>query len=456
MRGPRSLVVLLLIALGLGAYAYFVESKRDLTDPETRKTRVFTIEPGKIEEIEIHPVAGDATVLKKDGDTWRITAPVNGSADQTVASTLASTLETLDVEKPLEDNPPALTPFGLEPARFSVTFKVAGDGTPHRLDVGNKTATGSDLYARIQGQPKLFLIAGYNEDTFNRTTFDLRDKTALKFSRDEADSIRLEAPGTSPVALARKNGDWRLTAPVDAAADVVGVDNILNRASQAQMKTLVTGDAAPPTDAQLKTFGLDKPQLLATFGAGANRATLAIGGKKDDATLYARDVAKPEVFTVEASLLTDLKKASGDFRVKDVFAFKSFTAETLEITRDGKTTAFAKSKAPGTDTTVPDVWKETKPEAKDVNQTAITDLLNTLSSIRAEKFIDKAPTSGEEVIVAARSVGGTSSSIDERVTFRKVGSEIHAIKPNEPGAAVVPTADFEKALTQLGAVTSAK
>ena len=47
--------------------------------------------------------------------------------------------------------------------------------------MGNKTPTGSDLYAQVEGQPKLFLISGYLEDTFNRTTFDLRDKTALKF-----------------------------------------------------------------------------------------------------------------------------------------------------------------------------------------------------------------------------------------------------------------------------------
>ena len=146
MRGPRSLIVLLVIALGLGAYAYFVESKRDLTDPDTRKTKVFaTLEPGKIEEIEIHPAAGDATVLKKQGDTWQITAPVSGAADQTVASPLASTLETLDIQKPLEDSPASVAQFSLEPARFSVTFKVAGDSSPHRLDVGNKAATASDL-----------------------------------------------------------------------------------------------------------------------------------------------------------------------------------------------------------------------------------------------------------------------------------------------------------------------
>src|SRR5207344_1791503 len=101
------------------------------------------------------------------------------------------------------------------------------------------------------------------------------------------------------------------------------------------------GDKAPPSAAELKTFGLDKPQLVATFGAGSSRAVLAIGAKKDDATLYVRDLSKPLVFTVETSLLTDLKKTADDLRVKDVFDFKSFTALGLDITRSGSTVSFA-------------------------------------------------------------------------------------------------------------------
>lgn len=453
MRGPRSLLVLLVIALGLGGYVYFVESGRDLTDPATKKAKVFDVGIGKVAEIDIRSASGESTTLKKQSGEWQITAPITAAADQNTVATLASSIEMLEVQKPLDENPASMVAFGLEPARFSIGFKTEGDDTAHRLDVGNKTATGSDLYARIAGQPRVFLIAGFNEDTFDRATFDLRDKTVLKFSRDETDTIRLDVPGQPAVALARKNGDWRLAEPLDAAADITSIDNVLNRASQVQLKAIVAGDAGAPTDAQLKSFGLDKPALVATFGAGSNRAALAIGGKKDDATRYARDLSKPLVFTVEDTLLADLRKAPADFRVKDIFTFKSFTADHLEITRDGKTTEFTKSKAPGTDTAVPDVWKQTKPDAKDVNQTAITDLLNTLSSLRAETFDAKAPAAGDDVVVLARSAGGPS---EERVTFRKTGAVVRAIKANEAGAAVISAADFQKAMDQLGTVTSAK
>ena len=100
MRGGRSLLVLLVLAVGLGAYIYFVESKRDLTDPETRKDKVFAVETGKIEEVELRSPNGDTT-LRKNGTTWQIVAPVAAAADEYTVSSLVSALETLEVQRTL-------------------------------------------------------------------------------------------------------------------------------------------------------------------------------------------------------------------------------------------------------------------------------------------------------------------------------------------------------------------
>ena len=43
MRGGNSFLVLLAVAVGLGAYIYFVESKRTGSD-EKKKDKVFTVE----------------------------------------------------------------------------------------------------------------------------------------------------------------------------------------------------------------------------------------------------------------------------------------------------------------------------------------------------------------------------------------------------------------------------
>jgi hypothetical protein len=446
--------VLLVLAAGLGAYIYFVESKRDLTDPETRKDKVFAIETGKIEEVELRSPNGDTT-LKKNGTTWQIVAPVTAAADEYTVSSLVSALETLEVQRTLQDKPQSVAEFGLEPARISVAFKVAGDSTPRRLNVGNKTPTGSDLYARVDGQPKLFLIASHLEDTLNRSTFDLREKSVLKFERDSVDAIRIAPSGSPAVTLARSGPDWRLTAPLETRADSTAVDAILNRASQATFKGVVAGEPTPASEADLRKYGLDRPRFVLELGAGSTRASLAIGNKLDDSAVYARDASKPVIVTVDASLLNDLSKTADDLRVKDVFAFKPYTALGLELTRAGSTVAFEKSKPAGGDANAADVWRQTKPEAKDVNATGMTDLLNTLSSLRADRFVSAGAASGEDLVVVARS-GDAAKPVEERVTLRKSGTTVHAIRANEAGAAVVPTAEFDKVLNQLKELTGAK
>jgi hypothetical protein len=457
MRGGRSLVVLLIVAIGLGAYIYFIESKRTPGDESVKHDKVFTVEAGKINQIDIHPSSGDTTTLKKNGSDWQIVAPVSAPADQSTASSLVSSLESLEIQRTLDEHPASVAEYGLQPPHATVTFRAAGDDKPHTLDLGSKTPTGSDLYARVDGQPKLFLISSYLDDTFNRSTFDFRDKTALKFNRDDVDAVTIDAAGAPPVTLAKKGGDWHIGPPnADLPADFSSVDAILSRLSQAQMKAIVAGATGPaPSDKDLKTYGLDKPALVATVSAGSTKAALALGGKKDDTTIYARDLSKPIVFTVDASLLTDLKKTPADLRVKDVFQFKTFDAISLDVSGAGGTISIAKSKPAKPDANAADVWREIKPEAKDLNQTAVTDLLNTLSSLRADHFVDKPAASGEDTIVDVK-YGDVKQPTDERVTFRKTGDTVQAIKTGQPGAAVIATADFDKAMKQVKDLPGAK
>lgn len=459
MRGGRSFLILLVLALGVGAYAYFVESKRTPADSAPKHDKVFTADTSKIEQIEVKAASGQVTRLKKSGTSWQVVSPEATDADTNAVSSIVSSLESLQVESVVDDNPKAVSQFGLDPARYSVAFQVTGDAAMHRLSVGSKTANGADVYARVEGQPRVILIGASTDDSLNRTTFDLRDKTVLKFSRDTADGLTLEAPGAPALTFARKGSDWRLTAPAQGKADFSAVDGLVGQIAQAQMKAIVSGEgtSGPPSDADLKKDGLDKPQITATIGTGSARATLAIGGKKDDATLYARDLSRPLVFTVDKALLDSLTKKADDVRAKDIFEFRSFTALNVDITLNKQTYTLTKTKTPAKDANAAptETWKLTKPSAKDVDQTKVSDLLSDFGNMRADKFSDKPFTTGDEVVVAAK-FGDEASPKQERVTFRKSGDVVQAIREGESGAAIVPTADFDKAVNALKDVAGIK
>jgi hypothetical protein len=324
------------------------------------------------------------------------------------------------------------------------------------------------------------------------------------------DAITIEPAGGSKVAAAKKGSDWRLTAPADARADFSAVDTIIGRLEDAKIKAIVApgsrppappkaanakklGDAAkpaasnplddvakpndanaPPTPeikpatgadtnysaADLKAYGLDKPELVATIGAGSSRATLAIGGKYDDTSVYARDLSRSLIFTLDKAILDDLKKKPDDLRIKEVFEFRTFSANSIDLSYGGVTYSFTKEKAPAPakpdQSSLPvDKWKQTKPTTKDVDQTKFTDLLTTLSNLRSESFADKALASGEDLTVDVK-FGDTTSAKEERVTLRKAGTAAQAVHPGDTGAAVVPAADLDKIVSGLKGVVGIK
>ena len=81
------------------------------------------------------------------------------------------------------------------------------------------------------------LIAGFLGDSFDKSTFDLRDKTVLQLSRD-VDRVRIEAPGQAEISIARVDNEWQLTAPLEAR-----VQDLLSRLTAAEkVSQLTTGN----------------------------------------------------------------------------------------------------------------------------------------------------------------------------------------------------------------------
>src|SRR5919201_1359774 len=189
MRGLRSTIALIVVLAGLGAYFYFVTSKLPEGGTQAKKQdKVFEgLDSSKIEEIKITSAAGDATTLKKETGSWQIVQPLSTKADESEASSITSALASAEITRVIDENPTNLNEYGLSNPRFQVEFKAASDKDYRKLLIGEKTPTGGSLYAKRNDEKRVFSIASFQENTFNRTTFDLRDKVLLKFDREKID-----------------------------------------------------------------------------------------------------------------------------------------------------------------------------------------------------------------------------------------------------------------------------
>jgi hypothetical protein len=438
MRGARSLLILLVVAGAFGAYLYFVEAKRDPLDTGEKRDKVFAVEADKIEEITIKSESGDRTTLKKDGGGWQIAAPAGATADPTEASGISTNLSTLEQQRVVDENPKELKDFGLAEPRIEVTFKEGGK--EQTLQIGSKTPTGNDLYAKIAGQPKVFLIAAYLESTFNRSTFDLRDKTALKVDAQKVDSLEV-ATETGAKTFTKVNGAWQLTSPAEPRSDAVGIDNVVSRVLNAQMKAL-----APAKDPE--EYGFAKPAATVRVGSGSSQATLLIGKAADEGSVYAKDEARPEIFTIESGILDDVKKGPSEFRQKDLFDARSFNTTKVEIVRGSETWTFEKVKEKGKDGAEIEKWVQRTPAAKDADADKMNTLLTTLTGARADSFVDKAPATKPEAKVTLTHEGAKT----ERVSFARSGSDGFALLDGMPGAAKIPITLIDDLLKNIEAL----
>ena len=267
-RGLWSTLALIVVLAGLGAYIYFVLNKQtDSSTTASKQEKVFaSTAADKIEEVRVTSSAGDATTLKKENGGWQIVTPAAVKADDNEVNGITSALASVEVTRVVDENPANLNDYGLSNPRIEVDFKATGDKDYRKLLIGEKTPTGGGLFAKRGDEKRVVSIPAFQESTFDKKTFDLRDKTLIKFDREKVDKVDIVAGG-KPVDFVKNGSDWAITKPVAAKADFASVEGLIGKVQTAQMKSIAS-DA--PTPADLKKFGLDKPQATVDLSAGSS------------------------------------------------------------------------------------------------------------------------------------------------------------------------------------------
>jgi hypothetical protein len=446
MKGLRSTIGLFVVLVGLGAYIYFVASKP--TEPTTNQDKLFPgLEAAKIEELTVTSETGEVTSLKKTNDAWEIVAPIATPASAGDTAGITNALVDIDVVRVVEEAPTDLKEYGLDAPRIQIEFKADGGKTSGRLLVGLKNATGGSLYARRADQQRVVLIGQYHEGPLNKSTFDLRDKTIVKFDRDKIDGIELNLAGQTG-EFSKAGTDWRMTKPVAARADPFAIEGLLGKLDGAQMKSIVTGS---PTPDELRKYGFDKPQVIVNLKMGTERASLTLGREADDATVYARGSLKPDIVTVEPSTAEDLKKPFVDYRKKELFDFRAFNATRIEITHGGQTVVLERVKAK--DDSSSDTWHRVSPNAGDPPKEKVESLLGRLADLRATSFVDSKDRTGLDAPVMTVLAEFDEGNKEERVVFGKNGADVFASRSDDQGAAKVDAAKYEEAVKTLDEIS---
>lgn len=434
MNRGLSTLLLLLVLVGLGAYIYFVDRVPD--DP--LQDHVFgTLGSDEIEELEIR--RGDDIVrAHRDGDDWRLVEPLQADGDRTELSVITGAIATLARQRVVDEEPADLAQYGLEPPRIDVGFRTTGDTEMRRVHIGDRTPAGSDLYARLAGERPVFLVSSFLETTFDKDAFALRDRTILRFDREQVEALEL-ADGPTTLRFERAGDDWRIAAPIAARADYGAVEGAIQRLGSGRMQSIV----ADETD-ELRPYGLDRPVATMTVHTAAGPATLVLGAT-EDALMFARDASRPLVFTVAPSLRTDVIKPVADYRRRDLFDARTFSTTRVELRRNGDVTVLDKT-AEGNDG---ETWRDG--DGQMLDRERAEQLVTRLSFLRATSFEATEPAAlrTPELTVELHFDGDRSES----VAFARPGDGgVVASRADEPGAARLDVMAYDEVIEALEAL----
>jgi len=373
--------------------------------------KILALKQEDISKIEIKKKGGEAVDLAKTSTgKWEITAPKPLGADQESVSSLLSSVSTLNSERLVDDKPTDLTQYGLAQPALEIGLTTK-DAKPQKLLVGDDTPVGNAVFAKLDGDPRVFTIASYNKTSLDKSANDLRDKRLLTLDFDKLSQLEL-ATKKQDIQFGRNKQEWQIVKPKPSRADNFQVEEIVRKLRDAKMDTSTTDVDAKKASA---AFASATQVATAKVTDAASTQELQIRKSKDD--YYAKSTAVPGIYKVSNDIGQGLDKNVDDFRNKKLFDFGFDEPGKVELHDGAKAYFFTKGGQ--------DWWSG---DSKKLDSATVQPLIDKIRELSASKFVASGFTSPAVQV----SVVSNDGKRVEKVVIAKSGDTYVAKRDNEP------------------------
>jgi hypothetical protein len=413
---PARLLIAAVLLAGLAAALYFSNKSEAAKEKEPAKDKdaapkILALTEPDIRGLEIKKRDGTDTILKKDDSgKWSITAPQPLPADQASVGTVTSAVTNLTSERLVDANATDLSSYGLQPALDEVTFTMK-DGKTQKLLIGDDTPTGSNAYAMVAGDPRLFTISSFNKGNFDKASKDLRDKRLMSFDQDKISRLELTAKKQT-IEFGRINqNEWQILKPKPLRADGWQVEDLVRKLAGANMDPTVSDEDAKKAAAG---FASGTPVAVAKVTDASGTQTIEVRKNKDD--YYAKSSVVEGVHKVPKDLGDGLDKSIDDFRNKKLFDFGFNDPNKIEFKDAGKSASYEKSG---------DKWMSA---GKAMDSTSVQAFIDKLRDLAASKFVETGFTTPAIEITVVSNDGKRT----EKIQISQAGENFIARRDGDP------------------------
>ena len=311
------------------------------------------VDPSSADAVTVSTSGGMRLTLERKAEGWRIVLPFPSAADPAPVAQLLDMLTLTPIddmrsEDELRQLNETLADFGLNPPRATVSLAAAG--ITNIVHFGATTASGKELYARVEDMQNVFTLSA---DIFAVVPTDIdafRPRALLTCPRDEITGLEFRVPDAAFVKLVREGTAWRMTAPLAAAADADAVSTLVDRLAAARVAdfTLPSATQPPPHGttpdgtlpaAALVPYGLSTDAALSVTvrAMDGSAETVLFGGAAGTNRVWALVQNGTTVVSTDAAVAELCRAHEAAFRDTRIFSFKkgeelksiSLTADSL-------------------------------------------------------------------------------------------------------------------------------
>jgi hypothetical protein len=409
----RGLIVAGIILAGLSGTLYWSNHHKPADTTEASADappKILAVKEADISKFDLkkngtEQVAGE----RNSAGQWHITSPAPLAADQSAVTSLLGTFSSLNSERLVEDKASNLAPYGLDPPKLEVDLTEKQNKT-QKLMLGDDTPAGNAIYAKLDGDPRVFTIPSYDKTSIDKSANDLRDKRLLTVDSNKISQVDLVAK-KQEMAFGRNKDEWQIVKPKPLRADSSEVDDLVRALTDAKMEL----DSSDDQKKNASLFAAATPVATAKVTAESGTQELQVRKSKDD--YYAKSSVVEGIYKVPATLGQAVDKNLEDFRNKKLFDLGSDDPNKIEL-RDGSKTYFLTRSGE-------DWWSGS---AKKMDAGTVQDLIDKIRDLSASKFVD----SGFAAPIIDITITSNDGKRVEKVAVSKSGDSYIAKRENEP------------------------
>jgi hypothetical protein len=353
------------------------------------------------------------TVIKKEGDSYKIVKPISYPADKDAAKLAFESLVKMDFDHVVSDQKARHAEFELGDDGLRVALKK-GDKLVADLHIG-KTSNQMTM-VRVEGKDEVWSTSGIFKYQFDKDTSAWRDKSITTFDEKDADKLEVTAKDGSKIVLSKPTPrdagpapEWQV---VESSVKVEPFDKSVATGVVSQLSNWKSNDFAD--NAKPEETGLDSPQLAVTVGLrNGKQQTVLVGKKKGDEDFYVKTAGNAQVYLVKKYNLDRVNKRPIEFRDKTICNLKSDELTEVAVNHDKNSFTLVKQ---GKD------WKATRPAGMTADDSKVSNITGAFSEWKAQGFAeDNSPKATG--LAKPTAIIATKSSVKGHACLLKVGGE---------------------------------